>query len=122
MRQSLFPSRLLSHSMPRPVHSGLVLAACSATAPANAPAVVLTISASTKDMVVFKSWPLAVDMVALAPSPPDADASQLVDIGSEAWLLPAVGRGWNQLLEKSKKHRSDQLHEVRKRIRRRKEQ
>jgi hypothetical protein len=34
----------------------------------------------------------------------------------------AVGRGRNQLLPKSKKHRSDQLQEVRKRIRRRMEQ
>jgi hypothetical protein len=33
-----------------------------------------------------------------------------------------VGRGRNQLLPRSKKHRSDQLHEVRKRIRRRMEQ
>lgn len=33
-----------------------------------------------------------------------------------------IGRGRNQLLPRSKKHRSDQLHEVRKRIRRRMEQ
>jgi hypothetical protein len=33
-----------------------------------------------------------------------------------------VGRGWNQLLPRSKKQRSDQLHEVRKRMRRRTEQ
>jgi hypothetical protein len=97
----------------------LVLAACSATAPTNAPAVVLTISAKTRDIVVFRSSPL-VDMVALAPSPPDVDASQLVEMGRETWL--PVGRAWNQLLEKSKKHRSDQLQEVRKRIRRRNEQ
>lgn len=32
------------------------------------------------------------------------------------------GRGWNQLLLKSKKHRSDQLHEVMNRISSRKEQ
>ena len=119
MRHSLFPSRLLNHSMPRPVHSVLVLAACSATAPTNAPAVVLTMSARTSDMVVFRSSPLA-GMVALVPSPPAVDANQLVDMGGAA-LLPVVGRGWNQLLEKSKKHRSDQLHDVRKRISRRKE-
>ena len=43
-----------------------------------------------------------------------------------AVLLPecngAEGRGWNQLLPKSKKHRSDQLHEVTKRTNRRMEQ
>lgn len=33
-----------------------------------------------------------------------------------------IGRGRNQLLPRSKKHRSDQLHEVRKRIRSRMEQ
>lgn len=76
-------------------------------------------SARTMDIVAFRSSPV-VDMVALAPSPPDVDASQLVEMGRGSWL--PEGRDWNQLLEKSKKHRSDQLQEVRKRIRRRNEQ
>lgn len=79
----------------------------------------MTMSARTKDIVVFRSSPV-VDRVALEPCPPDVEASQLVEIGSETWL--PVGRAWNQLLEKSKKHRSDQLQEVRKRIKRRNEQ
>lgn len=40
-------------------------------------------------------------------------------IDEDGGMPVVVGRGRNQLLPKSKKHRSDQLHEVRKRIIRR---
>lgn len=48
--------------------------------------------------------------------------SMTVALNSVALLSEVLGLGRNQLLRKSKKHRSDQLHEVKKRTRRRIEQ
>jgi hypothetical protein len=46
----------------------------------------------------------------------------LLVVVSSSWRNGAVGRGWNQLLPRSKKQRSDQLQDVRKRMSRRTEQ
>ena len=107
IRHSLRPSRLRSHSMPSPVHSTLVWAIFSVAAVASAPAVVLSMSATTAVTVALIS-PVAV-CVKVSPA-----------AGRFTKLVP--GRGWNQLLPKSKKHRSDQLHDVRKRTSSRNEQ
>ena len=85
--------------MPSPVHSPLALETCSAAAVAIMLAVVLNISVAIEVTVEFKS---------VVPS-------RLED-------HPGSGRGSNQLLLKSKKHRSDQLHEVKNRTRSRNEQ
>jgi hypothetical protein len=90
---SFFPRRLLSHSIPSPVHSAFLLAASSAAALARAVAVELIISIA----------------VALNSSARDAFGDRIDG-----------ARGWNQLLLKSKKQRSDQWHDVRNRITRRK--
>ena len=93
-RHSLLPKRLLNHSTPRPVHSALRAATSSTAAPARALAVVFIIS-------------------------------KTVELKESVWSngrLGMLGRGRNQLLPRSKKHRSDQLQEVRKRMRRRMEQ
>lgn len=112
MRHSLRPSRLLNHSSPSPVHSTFVLAIFSVAAVARAPAVVFSISARTAEAVALMSS-VAVRFVA----PPSAFHPAA---GRDMKLPP--GRGWNQLLPKSKKQRSDQLQEVMKRMRSRKEQ
>lgn len=93
-RHSLRPSRLRNHSMPKPVHSCLCRASSSAAAPARALAVELMTSTTEALKLVFGS--------------------------SSGSGREEGGRGWNQLLLKSKKQRSDQLHEVRKRINSRK--
>lgn len=93
---SRLPSILRSHSKPTPVHSFLSTAISSAAARAAAFAVELSMSAT-------------VSLKALL-------------LLSSSWRIGRVGRGWNQLLPRSKKQRSDQLHEVRKRMSRRTEQ
>lgn len=94
---SLLPKRFRSHSIPRPVHSALLAARSSLEAFAIAEAVVFTISKT----VELKS--------------------RAASSASGIWV-GVPGRGRNQLLPKSKKQRSDQLQEVRKRMRRRIEQ
>lgn len=92
---SRLPSILRSHSKPTPVHSFLSTAISSAAARAAAFAVELSMSTT----VSFSRALL-----------------------SSSWRNGAVGRGWNQLLPRSKKQRSDQLQDVRKRMSRRTEQ
>lgn len=82
--------------MPSPVHSCLLFASSSAAAPVSALAVELIIS-----------------MVALIV----CEASSML---SSAVVAGIGGRDSNQLLFRSKKHRSDQLQDVRKRMIRRK--
>lgn len=95
-----------------PVHSLLVCATWSAACPRSALAVVLSISLATSReaftvAVIFSTEIVEED--ALLPAAPEKYET-------------VPGRGWNQLLLKSKKHRSDQLHEVMNRISSRKEQ
>lgn len=95
---SRLPSKFRSHSTPKPVHSLRSTAISSAAARAAALAVELTMSTrvSLKARArACSSWGSGRD---------------------------EGGRGRNQLLLRSKKQRSDQLHEVRKRMRRRTEQ
>ena len=98
---SLLPSRLLSHSMPNPVHSAFFLASSSAAAPASAVAVVLSISnavALNEPTTSSDRLEAPVEhVVVLLPTQVAADDRADVP-----------GRGANQLLLKSKKHRSDQ--------------
>ena len=88
---SRFPNKLLSHSIPSPVHSDLLFASSSAAALASAVAVEL----------ITSTVALKVSAASLTCRPGVAGTG---------------GRASNQLLLKSKKHRSDQLHEVRKRM------
>lgn len=97
---SLFPRRLRNHSIPSPVHSALRAVAASNAALVTAVAVELIISTT-----------LALNRSA---------ESGRTSVGSARLGEPGLGR--NQLLPKSKKQRSDQLHEVRKRMSRRMEQ
>ena len=97
IRHSLLPSRLRSHSIPRPVHSARSCDTCSAAMLARAVAVELSISAA---------------MVAVALVASESPRDEVCD----------EGLGWNQLLPKSKKQRSDQLQLVRKRMSSRNEQ
>ncbi|KAG6094221.1 hypothetical protein E4U30_003538 [Claviceps sp. LM220 group G6] len=96
---SLLPSHVLNHSSPNPVHSALLAAISSAAAPASAFAISTT--------------------VALNKAAASTSSALLV-------AAPAVstfgGRGRNQLLRTSKKHLSDQLHDVKKSMRSRIEQ
>jgi len=89
--------------MPMPVHSALARASSSAAAPASADAVVFSISAATAAVALSTAAVLFL-------SSPTLPAASCAD------------RGWNQLLLKSKKHRSDQLQLVRKRMSSRNEQ
>ncbi len=78
----------------------------------STPAVVFTISPMTD------AAPVSRPSIAVA-FPPLLSAVQL---GRDSGTKLPPGRGSNQLLPKSKKQRSDQLHEVRKSMSRRKEQ
>lgn len=82
--------------MPRPVHSCLLFESSFAAAPASA----LAVELNTSTVALLRAY------------------ASLPSLGSE--MDVGGSRGWNQLLLKSKKHRSDQLHEVKKRMRRRK--
>lgn len=94
-----------------PVHSALLAATSSIAALVAALAVELTMSS----MVELKLLPLR--------SSPSVDAADDNDVPHVLPpLLNMLGRGRNQLLLKSKKQRSDQLHEVRKRMSSRTEQ
>jgi hypothetical protein len=94
---SLLPRRFLSHSIPIPDHSALLAARSSLADFIIAATVVLAISRAVELKVASTT-------------------------SSEGNWVGVPGRGRNQLLPKSKKHRSDQLHEVRKRMRSRIEQ
>lgn len=83
---SLRPSQLRSHSTPSPVHSSFLFASSSAAALARALAVVFNISTA----------------VALKLS---TESDMAVPLAGHS---DVAGRGANQLLLKSKKHRSDQ--------------
>jgi hypothetical protein len=90
--------------MPRPVHSALRRVSSSAAADAAAPSVELRTSTAIESRM-------------------HSGEAEIQDVGVAAWEERCErigGRGWNQLLLKSKKQRSDQLHEVRKRMRSRK--
>jgi hypothetical protein len=92
---SRFPSKFRSHSTPKPVHSALLEEIWSAAAPAN----VLAVEFAISNIVALKDGSVYSDGMAVV-----------------------LGRGRNQLLRKSKKHRSDQLQDVRNNMRSRMEQ
>jgi len=82
IRHSLRPNKLLNHSNPKPVHSALRRAASSIAAATSAPAVELTMSA-------------IVELNSFCPA-------------SSSGGSRGIGRGSNQLDDRSKKHWSDQ--------------
>lgn len=84
---SLRPNKLRSHSTPSPVHSSFRLASSSAAALARAVAVVFSISTA----VALKSSTTGSGIMVPLDGHDDVE-----------------DRGANQLLLKSKKHRSDQ--------------
>ena len=75
---SLFPRRLRSHSMPKPVHSVLLRSISPAAAPARAPTVVLSISS-------------AVALKLSAPAPPGAAAINDSAEGEEETIVSFFG-------------------------------
>lgn len=114
IRHSLCPSKSLNQPSPRPVHSGRIL-----------PGAYLSAAARTSPFAVELS---IYSIVSLTPSAvaADNDDALLYKAAVSLGKAPIVsivevvdGRGRNQLLLKSKKHRSDQLQLVRKRMMRR---
>lgn len=99
-----------------PVHSLRACATWSAACPSIALAVVLSMSRATSAVA------LAVALMFSAESELRIDEALLRPAALPVKKETDPGRGWNQLLLKSKKHRSDQLHEVMNRINSRKEQ
>lgn len=100
---SRFPSKLLNHSIPSPVHSPPI--ARRSASPDSTTAGDLSLSICSHTGAPSRAMVSA------------AAAAAVVDASSRST------RGANQsLLVKSKKQRSDQLHEVKKRTRRRSEQ
>jgi hypothetical protein len=93
IRHSLLPSKLRSHSSPSPVHSGRRCVSSSTAAEANALMVEFRISL----------------VVALNSLEGSSSTDEVIGV-----------RGWNQSLLKSKKQRSDQLQDVRNKMRSRK--